>query len=783
MAVQSLDDTGMKPTLGLTGVTINAMALIAPGAFLWTTFQLQSPSNGSGDSMWAAVFVAVLIALLTAIAYAALANRYPEAGTGSSYFYAEIAFLQREEHRHFKFARLSKFIVGWASHLYYWIYPGVMVAFMGLVIEYIVQSFNPSFGTGPNGPLELIAICVTFSIIVGAIAYIGVTGSTLANILINVLQILALLTFSVAAIVFRLGHPGLHYVHPNALAVLTPKSFNNLFFQSTIAILLVVGFESATALAAESQNPKRDIPRGVILSLAIQGIIFYLIEYFAANFVIGDYYKIPNPSGKGFLKGLNAAGVSGAPIGDITHHIFGSAGTLFATIIAVSVVVALVGTALSCLNTGVRVTYAMGKDKELPAVFGFLHGKYRTPHMAILILVVISAAVGSYGVLDVDKLTQVTLISNIGTFILYGMTCIICIIAFTGVSGRNVFSTIIAPALGAMLNIVMLVFVIYYAIVGASNTKLDAIVAGTFSLAFLVFGFAFLFMRKLITGLPILYPEDYKAKTAIASELDTSVPGRPDPIETLSAAKAPVTSEPRPVVIGKPELTQTVLSETDFEEILGSDKPKTTSAEYLPIFSIRIREEPLTPYNLTTIISAITELSTKCWLMGKGRLSDLFAYTQTYEVHFSQETQLILTGITYNSALDLGFDIDRTAPNLLEALKLVIDGVVQAKQPELEDARREYAAKAQDGQQTQQNTDRLPLLGQEITVKKEQIALLEGRLEVQKKRPESAFEIAAKTVTLLYPNGDAETKALLIQTLLPTFLQLQNSRGLEFVLA
>ena len=72
-----------------------------------------------------------------------------------------------------------------------------------------------------------------------------------------------------------------------------------------------------------------------------------------------------------------------------------------------AVVIALIGTALSCLNTGVRVTYAMGKDDELPAVFGFLHGKYRTPHMAIIVLVVISAIVGSYGVLSVDKLTQV----------------------------------------------------------------------------------------------------------------------------------------------------------------------------------------------------------------------------------------------------------------------------------------------------------------------------------------------------------------------------------------
>ena len=53
---------GLKPTLGLVGITINAMALIAPGAFLWTTFQLQSP-RASAMNMWASVAVATAIAL------------------------------------------------------------------------------------------------------------------------------------------------------------------------------------------------------------------------------------------------------------------------------------------------------------------------------------------------------------------------------------------------------------------------------------------------------------------------------------------------------------------------------------------------------------------------------------------------------------------------------------------------------------------------------------------------------------------------------------------------
>lgn len=507
--VKSESVTEMKATLGLTGVTINAMALIAPGAFLWTTYQLQA-APGSAMNMWFSVLVATLIALLTATAYAALAKRYPEAGAGSSYFFAEAAILHREEHRHFKFARLAKFIVGWASHLYYWVYPGVMVAFMGLLITYIIQTFDPSFGAA----WQEIIVCVVFACIVGAIAYVGVTGSTLANIAINAIQIIGLLVFSTLAIVYRATHPHVTYLHPSALSVITPHDLSGLLFQTTIAILLVVGFESATALAAEAKNPGRDIPRGVILSLVIQAVIFYLIEYFATNFFINTGYH--SAAGSGFA----AAYASGAPIGDMAqilgNALLGGNGVAFSTVMAVIVTIALIGTALSCLNTGVRVTYAMGKDSELPLVFGFLHGKYRTPHVGVIVLTVLSAIIGSYGVLSVDKLTQVTLISNIGTFLLYGMTCIICVIAFAGVVSRGVFTTIIAPVLGAALNVFMLVAVLYFAVTGGGSTQVDTIIAVGFALAWLIVGFGFLYIRKLVSGIPILHPEDYKAKARSA---------------------------------------------------------------------------------------------------------------------------------------------------------------------------------------------------------------------------------------------------------------------------
>lgn len=512
MAGQGNNDMGMKPTLGLTGITINAMALIAPGAFLWTTFQSQSGTGAT--SMWSAVFVATVIALLTAVAYAALANHYPQAGTGSSYYFAEMAILHKQEHRHFKFARLVKFLIGWAAHLYYWIYPGVMVAFMGSLITYLVQFFVPSFAATPGliTNLELIGSCVIFAAVVGAIAYIGVTGSTLASIIINIIQIIALIVFSIVAIVFRLHHPSYTYIHPHAFSVLVPHDVNGFIYQSTIAILLVVGFESATALGAEAKHPKRDIPRGVILSLVIQAVMFYFLEYFATNFVMGTYYTGLGPDGKPATD-FTAASGSLAPIGDLAKIFGGSSfGIAFAVMLAISVVIALVGTALSCLNTGVRVTYAMGKDKELPVIFGFLHGKYRTPHIGVIVLTIISAIVGSYGVLNANNLVQVALISNIGTFILYGLTCIICIIAFTRVAGRSIFNTLIAPMLGALLNIAMLAGVVYFAIVGGEPGRTNVIIAAVFSIAWLVIGFLFLFYRKLVYGVPVLHPENYKSQ-------------------------------------------------------------------------------------------------------------------------------------------------------------------------------------------------------------------------------------------------------------------------------
>lgn len=460
MASQSGTSSGVKKTLGLTGVTVNAMALIAPGAFLWITFQLQAANTGGATDMWTGIVVALIIAFLTAIAFSELARKYPEAGAGGSYYFAEKALLDRDEPSHQRFARIMKFVTGWAAHLFYWVYPGVMVAFMAILITYILGQFGialPVVG-------QIIVACA-FSAVVGFIAVRGISGSTNVAIAINVIQLVSLVGFSILAIAFRIQNPlgATQWAHPAPTSIIFPHNLAGMLFQSTIAILILVGFESSTSLAAETINPKRDIPRGVILSLVIQGLFAYLLEYFAANYAVSE--KLVTTAADGStVTGMAAAAASGAPIGDLTRLIgdamLGGNGFALMIVIAITVALAILGTTLAAMNTAVRISFAMAQDKEMPEIMGLLHGQYATPHMGVWVLVVVSAIIGSIGVLNVTALTGVTLASNIGTFVLYALICALTFIAFVGRSEFHSIKHAVIPLLGLIGNIGMLLAIL-----------------------------------------------------------------------------------------------------------------------------------------------------------------------------------------------------------------------------------------------------------------------------------------------------------------------------------
>ncbi len=673
--------TSLKPTLGLTGLTSNAMALIAPGAFLWLTFQEQALYGAplAGSAMWFGIVLALALCLATAISYAELSKLYP--GAGSSYYYAEQAFLSKTHA--FKFARIAKFMTGWASHLYYWVYPGAMVGVTGILIGYLAGVLFPDTFSGTyNSPLLMIIVCIVFALGVSYIASRGIGGTTSVNLAINIIQIGALLVFSAIALGYRMNHPqdskGWHLsggalvdyavdqtnvlddkgapvqdawaddtaekpdpkwvtdnglpdgkltldkdgkkipvyktvdrtvtdddlnkdknkdpdvtvaaltalglgsgdpypvfqkdkdgkflkdkdgnllkadftvsykpedavsgtpgdvknpesfnFHTTAKSVIAPHKFSYVFIQACIAILILVGFESVSSMGEEAKNAKRDIPRAIILALVIQGAFCYLIEYFCANYMMHNGYTMAN------------AGASGAPIGDMMQiagaWAFGSAkaGKAFMLVQAFTVFLALIGTTLSCLSTGARVTYAMGRDEEVPSHFGMLHGKTLSPHRAIWTLGIISIVIGiitvyaylgeqgadlapldkhniwySFGIFAPHTYTwlpnsfvTISLISNFGTFLLYMFTCVIAIVAFREHHTFHGFKHVVVPVFGVLANLACMLYYLIGSFSVAGMSWHEPYIALAFCAVWGLYGLVYFVRKSKTANKPIM---------------------------------------------------------------------------------------------------------------------------------------------------------------------------------------------------------------------------------------------------------------------------------------
>jgi amino acid transporter len=477
----------IKPTLGLLGASMNAMALIAPGAFLWITYQMQAaataPSGASvAADIWPGILLALVIAFLTALSYSQLAKIYPQAGFASCTYFAEKAFLDNHPRdtrwaAPTSMARIAKLVTGWSAHLFYWVYPGVMVAMMAILIGFIYTQFTGKTLSNP----ELVVIGTVFAFVTGYIAYRGITGSTLTNIWINVIQWVALVIFSGLAIWYRVHNPqhAATWAFSGAWDIVKFHSFSGVLVQSTIAILILVGFESCTSLAAETKHPEKNIPRAIIIALIVQGLIAYLLEYFATGTMIGNTLTGTTGSGAtaATVTAMGAAGNSSAPIGDLTKLIGNSLvpGLGFGLMItmALTVAIAIIGTTLSCMNTAVRVSNGMAEAREVPEFLSFMSG-FSTPHTAIWALVVVSSLIGAIGVQSVVGLTGITLASNFGTFVLYGLTCVWTIVAFKKRADFSVLKHALIPGLGVILNVVMLIAIIYLYAIGNADSKNEA---------------------------------------------------------------------------------------------------------------------------------------------------------------------------------------------------------------------------------------------------------------------------------------------------------------------
>jgi len=377
-------------TLGAFQLTMLGIgAIIGTGIFVLTA----EAANKAGPAMMISFVIAAVVCGLAALCYSELASMVPVSGSAYTYSYAT-------------FGEIIAWIVGWALVLEYAIaasavsvgWSGYMV---GLVENIFAIEVGNDFVAGPfdanpgiiNVPAMLIALLCM------ALLLIGTKESARFNAILVAIKVTALMLFLVLALP-AMNAENFQPFSPNgffAKEVVDPITNNMVTVGVAAAAASIffayVGFDAVSTAAEETINPQRNIPIGLIGSLAICTIIYMLVAAGATGAVGAQPGGELSQSKEALAFVLN----------EIGH---GWAGKL----VAISAAVALPSVILMMMFGQTRIFFVMARDGLLPDMFSKLHPKYGTPHVVTLctgIFVALFAAL-----FPVGKLAD---ISNSGT--------------------------------------------------------------------------------------------------------------------------------------------------------------------------------------------------------------------------------------------------------------------------------------------------------------------------------------------------------------------------------
>ncbi|WP_223556830.1 APC family permease [Pseudomonas sp. BF-R-01] len=357
----------LQRTLSLGSVVLFGIAYMTPIIVLGTFGILAQSTAG----MVPAAYLAALVAMFfTAMSYGRMASAFPVAGSAYSYVRKAIS------------PKLG-FIAGWAVLLDY--------LFLPMAIWLIGAAYlNSAFPAVPQWIWVLAFIGIT-----SAINIVGLKLANGINALLMLVQFLVLITFVVLCI---------HYVGGDASTPLwSVKPFFNGDMQmplimsgAAIACYSFLGFDAVSTLTEETRDPRRTIPRAIMLITLIGGLIFVGVSYFV---------QIAHPSFQ--FDSVDSAAY------EIARNI---GGDLFVSIFLIGLIVGQFASGLSAQASGSRLLYAMGRDGVLPkSFFGTLHERFGTPINSILLCAVVALLA-----LKLDVTTSTSFI-NFGAFLAFSL--------------------------------------------------------------------------------------------------------------------------------------------------------------------------------------------------------------------------------------------------------------------------------------------------------------------------------------------------------------------------
>jgi APA family basic amino acid/polyamine antiporter len=396
-AIQSDADAGqLRRTLGPVQLTaLGIGSIIGTGIFVYTGL---AASRHAGPALVLSMIIAAVACALAGLCYAELAAMIPVAGSAYTYAFATVG-------------EFAAWIIGWDLILEYALSTAtVAVGWSGYFASFLFTigvDVPARFMAAPGVPITLpdgvtatgiFNVPATFIVLaVAALLIKGIKESATANTVLVVIKALVLIVFVVA---------GAAYVTTENLTPFIPLNtgefgafgVSGVLRGAGIIFFAYIGFDAVSTAAQETRRPQRDMPIGILASLAICTVIYIAVAIVLIGIVPYSRLNVPDP----LAVGIDATGI-----------------TWLSPLIKISALFGLFSTMIVTLLGQTRIFYSMSRDGLLPPMFGRVHERFRTPHVstAVTALVVAIAA----GLTPIDVLGELV---SMGTLLAFVLVCI-----------------------------------------------------------------------------------------------------------------------------------------------------------------------------------------------------------------------------------------------------------------------------------------------------------------------------------------------------------------------
>ncbi|MBZ6070894.1 MULTISPECIES: APC family permease [Aeromonas] len=376
---------GLKKTLKLWHVVIMGLAYLTPMAVFDTFGIVTEITEGHVPT---AYLFALIGMLFTALSYGHLVRKFPSAG--SAYTYAQKVF-----HPY------VGFLVGWVSLLDYMFMPMINMLLAKIYLEALFPNVEP------------------WTYIFGLAAVMTALNLRGIKLVANFNSLIVMMQFSIIAVFIALIAWGVYNGEGLGTLASSRPFFSEqmhispLLTGASILCLSFLGFDAISTLSEETPDADRVIPRAIVLTALIGGVLFVSTSYFLQLF-FPDISRFQHPD---------------AVLPEIALYV---GGTFFQAVVLVCTTVAVLASGLASHAGVSRLLYVMGRDRALPRrFFSYVHPKWQTPACNVLLVGVLALSAVSF-----DLEIALALI-NFGALVAFTFVNLAVIAHFYVKLGRN----------------------------------------------------------------------------------------------------------------------------------------------------------------------------------------------------------------------------------------------------------------------------------------------------------------------------------------------------------